>query len=602
MRRTVRSYLRPYRAVFLFALVQVAFLTGLELLKPWPVKIVIDYALAGKPLPWPLFSNWSPLWILAGACVGLVAIYLFLGGASVLNNYTTIRVGQRMVHDLRRDLYSHLQRLSLDFHNRHQIGDLLYRVTADTLSIQTLTMNGIFPVLSALLLLGGMFFIMARMDWQLTLLALGMVPVMVVLVILISKRIESAAFRARRRQSEVYTVVQRAMSAVRIIQAFTKEEDEHERFMAVSGRSLQADLRLYTLQSFYSWGVDVVIASGSALVLWVGAQRVFSGSLTLGDLVVFISYLASLYEPINRIFQTYGLVQEARAGVKRVFEIFEVEQELKDGCRAFGTERAKGRVAFEAVVFEYAPGHPVLKRINLQIEPGERIAIVGESGAGKSTLMSLLPRFYDPQQGCVKLDGIDVREFRLHSLRRQIGMVLQPPLIFPISIRDNIAYGRPDATLEEISAAAHLAHIDDFITSLPHGYETIVGEQGATLSEGQKQRLTIARAILRDAPLLILDEPTSSIDTETERLIIKSLETLTSGKTTLIIAHRLSTIRHVNRVVVLQQGQIVEEGAFMELVRGGGPFASLYRSQFGYDQDDRIFRQKKTGSPYATAR
>lgn len=590
MKRTVRSYLYPYRLPFLFALSQVVVISALELLKPWPIKIVIDHVLAGNPVPWPPLADWPPMWILAGACGGLVSVYFLLGGAAVLNNYTTIRIGQSMVNDLRRDLYSQLQRLSLKFHNRNPIGDLLYRVTADTLAIQTITMNGIFPVLSALVLLGGMFFIMARMDWHLTLLALSIVPVMIAVIVVVNRRIESAASHARRHQSEVYSVVQRAMSSVRIIQAFTKEDDEHKRFMNVSQRSLAADLRLYTLQSFYSWGVDVVIASGSALVLLVGAQRVLSGSMTLGELVVFVSYLVSLYEPINRIFQTYGLVQEARAGVRRVFEILEVERELEDGPRVLGDNRAEGRVCFEGVFFEYVRGHPALKQIDLQIERGERVAILGASGAGKSTLVSLVPRFYDPRQGRVTLDGVDVREFQLQSLRRQIAMVLQPPLIFPISIRDNIAYGRPEATLPEVISAARFARVDDFIAKFPQGYETVVGEQGATLSEGQKQRLTIARAILRNAPVLILDEPTSSIDSETERLIMESLETLMAGKTTLIIAHRLSTVRQVDRIVVLHQGEIVEQGTFAELMRRRGPFASMYKTQFGLHEQERQIR------------
>jgi ATP-binding cassette subfamily B protein len=450
-------------------------------------------------------------------------------------------------------------------------------------------MNGIFPVLSALLLLGGMFFIMARIDAYLTILAISIVPILIAVIVLLNSRIVSAANRARRQQSEVYSVVQRAMSAVRIIQAFTKEEDEQRRFATVSQRSLAADLRLYTLQSFYTWGVDVVIAIGMALVLWVGARRVLSGSMTMGELIVFVSYLVSLYVPINRILQTYGLVQEAKAGLKRVFEILEVERDLKDGPRVFGDGCAKGQISLQRVSFEYTHDRSVLKEIDLQIQPGESVAIVGASGAGKSTLVSLVPRFYDPQRGRVLLDGVDVREFQLHSLRSQIAMVLQPPLIFPLSVRENIAYGRPDASMDDIISAARLAHIDDFIVDLPQRYETVIGEQGATLSEGQKQRLTLARAILRNAPILILDEPTSSVDTETESLIMSSLETLMAGRTTLIIAHRISTVRRVDRILVLENGEIVEQGSFTELIRHRGRFASLYQKQFGlYDEERKL--------------
>jgi ATP-binding cassette, subfamily B, bacterial len=590
MKHTVRSYLYPHRVAFLVALCQVVLISGLELLKPWPIKIVLDHVLTGQPLPWSILSNWPSGWLLTASASGLVVIYFLLGGATVVNNYTTIRIGQKMVHDLRSDLYSQLQRLSLNFHHRNQVGDLLYRVAADTLAIQTITMNGIFPVLSALLLLGGMFFIMARIDGYLTLLAISIVPVLIAVIVLLNRRIVSAASRARRQQSEVYSVVQRAMSAVRIIQAFTKEEDEQRRFATVSQRSLAADLHLYTLQSLYSWGVDVVVAVGMALVLWVGAQRVFSGSMTTGELVIFVSYLVSLYVPINRILQTYGLVQEAKVGLKRVFEILEVERDVKDGPRVLVGARAKGQISLQRVSFEYTHDRPVLKEINLQIEAGESVAIVGASGAGKSTLVSLVPRFYDPQRGRVMLDGVDVREFQLHSLRRQIAMVLQPPLIFPVSLRENIGYGRPNASLDEIIHAARLAQIDDFITELPQQYKTVIGEQGATLSEGQKQRLTLARAILRDAPILILDEPTSSVDTETEGLIISSLENLMVGKTTLIIAHRLSTVRRVDRILVLRQGEIIEEGNFTELIRHRGVFASLYQRQFGLYEEERKLR------------
>ena len=590
MKHTVRSYLYPHRVAFLVALCQVVLISGLELLKPWPIKIVLDHVLTGQPLPWSILSDWPSGWLLMASASGLVVIYFLLGGATVVNNYTTIRIGQKMVHDLRSDLYGQLQRLSLKFHHRNQVGDLLYRVAADTLAIQTITMNGIFPVLSALLLLGGMFFIMARIDGHLTLLAISIVPILIAVIVLLNRRIVSAASRARRQQSEVYSVVQRAMSAVRIIQAFTKEEDEQKRFATVSQRSLAADLHLYTLQSLYSWGVDVVVAVGMALVLWVGAQRVFSGSMTTGELVVFVSYLVSLYVPINRILQTYGLVQEAKVSLKRVFEILEVERDVKDGPRVLVGARAKGQISLQRVSFEYTHDRPVLKEINLQIEAGESVAIVGASGAGKSTLVSLVPRFYDPQRGRVMLDGVDVREFQLHSLRCQIAMVLQPPLIFPVSLRENIGYGRPNASLDEIIHAARLAQIDDFITELPQQYDTVIGEQGATLSEGQKQRLTLARAILRDAPILILDEPTSSVDTETEGLIVSSLENLMVGKTTLIIAHRLSTVRRADRILVLRQGEIIEEGNFTELIRHRGVFASLYQRQFGLYEEERKLR------------
>jgi ATP-binding cassette subfamily B protein/subfamily B ATP-binding cassette protein MsbA len=441
-------------------------------------------------------------------------------------------------------------------------------------------MNGFYPIFSALILLGGMFAIMVRLDGLLTLLALSVCPALLVSISLLNTRISSAATYANQSESAVYSLVQRTMSAMRIVQAFTKEEDEHRRFMTASQESLTASLRLYTLQAFYSWIVNVVIALGTALVVWVGARHVLSGTLSVGDMIVFTSYLTSLYVPINNISQTWGLIQGAKVGVQRVFEILEVERDLKEGPKVFPVAAARGEVAWSGVCFQYFPDQPILKQINLCVRPGQKVAIVGPTGAGKSTLVSLLPRFYDPQAGRVTIGGVDIREFQINSLRRQIAMVLQPPLVFPLTMRENIAYGRPEAPLEEVVAASRLACIHDVIAKLPQGYETVVGEQGATLSEGERQRLTIARAILRNAPILILDEPTSSVDAETEALIMDGLERLMAGKTAFIIAHRLSTVRQADLIVVLRAGQIVETGTFAELMQRQGSFASLYRTQF----------------------
>jgi len=578
--RRIFSYLWPYRYPFLGALGQVFLISSFELAKPWPLKIVIDNVLGGKPLALKFASSWPSELLLVVACAALVSVYILLGGLTVINNFATIRIGQRMVNDLRSDLYMHLQRLSLAFHSRHQVGDLLYRVTADTYAIQTLTMNGLFPIVSALILLVGMFFIMVRLDWQLTLMALSVCPVLFLSISLMGSRISSAATHARERESAVYSLVQRAMSSIRVIQAFTKEEEEHRSFMAASHQSLAASLRLYTLQTLYSGVINIVIAVGTAVVVWVGARHVLSGVLTIGEIVVFTSYLASLYGPINSISQTWGLIQGARVGVRRVFEILEKEKGLEDGTRTFAAAGAQGEVSFEDVSFHYLPEQPVLKQVRLQVRKGQTIAIVGPTGAGKSTLLSLLPRFYDPQAGRVKIDGLDIREFTLKGLRRQISMVLQPPLVFPITFAENIAYGRPEAGRDEIVEAARLARIHDHIERLPQGYGTLVGEMGATLSEGERQRLTIARAILRNAPILILDEPTSSVDAETEALIMEGLKSLTAGRTTFIIAHRLSTVRQADRIVVLREGRVVEEGTFTELMGKEGPFALLYRTQF----------------------
>jgi ATP-binding cassette subfamily B protein len=593
MRRTVRSYLRPYWAVFVFALVQVLFISALELLKPWPLKIIIDNVLSGNPLPWGFALSWSSQSLLLLACTGLVVVYLLLGGLRLLNDYTTIRIGQSMVNDLRRDLYSHIQRLSLSFYHRQQVGDLMYRITADTLGIQTLTMNGLFAVLSASVLLGGMLIVMLWVDWYLTLLAMTVCPPLFCAIALLNKKISLAATEARQKGSTVYSVVQRTLSGMRVIQAFTKEEDEGRRFLQASSDSLASDLRLYNLQNFYYAVVNVTIAAGTAAILWLGTRHVLSGDLSVGEMIVFTSYLASLYAPLNSIFQTYGLVQSAKVGVRRAFEILESEESLPEGSSVFRPVGPRGQIAFKDVSFGYNVSQPVLKKINLLVAAGEKIAIVGPTGAGKSTLVSLLPRFYDPQSGHVTIDGIDIREFQLKSLRRQIAMILQPPLVFPLTIRENIAYGRPEASMEEIVSAAKVAQVHDFVEQLPQKYETLVSEQGSTLSEGQKLRLTIARGILLNAPILILDEPTSSVDSETEALIMEGLERLMAGRTTFIIAHRLSTVRKADLIVVVRGGEIVEQGTFSELLRRRGMFASLYRTQFGLQEQVQKFRLVK---------
>lgn len=571
--RQVLSYLKPYRGKFAFAMAQVVVLNALEILKPWPLKIVIDYVLPRRPWPW--LATWSPLDLLVGATLGLIVIYGALGAISVLNNFTTISIGQGMVNDLRSRLYQHLQRLSLSYHSRAAVGDLIYRVTADTYAIQALAMNGIFPVLSATVLLGGMFVVMLRLDWQLTLVAMAVCPFLLLAIVLLNRRITAVAVHARESESAVYQLVQRGMSAIKVVQAFSKEEEEHTAFVAQSTASLRSSLQLYTLQTLFSAGTNLLLAAGTAAVLWLGAQHVWSGALTIGDMIVFISYLASLYAPINALIQTYGTVQGAKAGMVRVQEVLGTDATIVDGTESF-REPPRGHVQFVDVSFGYSPGRVTLQHIDIEARPGEVIAIVGSTGAGKSTLVSLIPRFYDVSQGQVLIDGIDVRRLRLTELRRQISMVLQPPMAFPLSVRDNIAYGRTSASLEEVERAARMAQAHEFIARLPEGYDTVIGEQGATLSEGERQRLTIARAVLRDAPILILDEPTSSVDTNTEAAIMEAIEELMRGRTTFVIAHRLSTVRRAGQILVVQNGDIIERGTFDELMQQRGFFHQLY--------------------------
>lgn len=576
--RRVFRYTRPYAASISAAIAIVLVCNALEVLKPWPFKLVIDNVLSAKPAP-----AWLPPrgagQLLMAACGGLVVLYLLLSILQVTNNYVTIAIGQRMVNDLRARLFEHLQRLSLSFHRRREIGDLMVRITYDTFSIQTIAMNGLFPVLSSAILLMGMFAVMIRLDPMLTLIALGVVPMLLMLIGTISGRIEKIASGARIKESRLYNVAHRALSAIHVVQAFTGETEVYREFVESSRESLDENLRLYTVQTVYSGAVNVMIALGTALVIYVGALHVMHSQLTLGELIVFTTYLASLYQPINQMFQTYGMVQSAKAGMTRCMELLDLEPEIQDRPGAHAIGHVRGEIEFRGVVFGYDAAKPVLRGVNFKARPGEAIAIVGPTGVGKSTMASLLARFYEPQSGVVAIDGRDVREVTLKSLRENIAMVLQPPLVLNESVRSNIALGKPGAPNAEIERAAHQAGLAPVLARLPKGLDEIVGQGGHTLSQGEAQRVTIARALLKNAPILIMDEPTSALDAETESLVMAAVEQAMKGRTTLVIAHRLATIQHASQILVLREGVIEERGAFAELLSRGGFFSYLYSLQ-----------------------
>jgi ATP-binding cassette, subfamily B, bacterial len=579
--RRVVHYLRPYRAPFTFALGQVALMSAFDLLRPWPLKIVVDNVLGDRPLPFGVDAMLGKPALLAGCALALVCLQAMLAALSYWNNQTTITIGQRMVNDLRSDLYQHLQRLSLSFHVNRQVGDLLYRLTADTYAIQTLTMNGIFPVVSATMFLAGMTVVLVRIDWLLTLVALAVCPVLYLAIQRMIGRVTDESLSARELESGVYSVLHHGLSAIRVVQAFTQEEAEHRRFIDQSYASLSASRRLYLVQTLYSGLVSTLIAAGAALVLWIGAARVLDGKMSVGDVLVFLGYVTALYAPVNSLSQTYSTIQSAKAGIWRVFEILEAPEVVTSGPRVLERAKLRGEIRFEEVEFSYDGKRSVLADVSFTAPPGSSVALVGPTGAGKSTLVSLLPRFYDPRSGRVLLDGVDLREFQLPMLRRNIAMVLQPPIVFSATVRENIAYGKPGASAEEVARAAALAQLTPFLDRLPEGLDTRIGEGGANVSEGERQRLTIARALLRDAPILILDEPTASIDAETEALLIEGLKTLMHGRTIFIIAHRLSTVRDADQILVIREGRIVERGGYERLVREQGFFARLVRLQEG---------------------
>jgi ATP-binding cassette, subfamily B, bacterial len=575
----VAAQMRRHAWRLTLAVSEVLLISALEVLKPWPLKIVIDNVLGGaKPkLNW--LQNMTPAVLLKVGCLGLIALYLGLSVLQVSNNYLTISIGQRMVNDLRSRLFEHLQRLSLAFHRRREVGDLMMRINYDTFSIQTLAMNGMFPILSSLILLAAMFFMMLHIDTTLTLVALGVVPLLLILIGSISSRIDRLATGARMKESDLYNVAHRALSAIHVVQAFTREAEVHREFVEKSSESLSENLRLYLFQTVYSGAVNILIAGGTAMVIYIGALHVMAHRLTIGDLVVFVTYLASLYAPINQLFQTYGQVHSAVAGMRRCLELLEMEPEIKDRPGARPAGRLRGAVEFRDVTFGYDSGEPVLKNISFKADPGETLAIVGPTGAGKTTLSSLLARFYEQQSGTIEIDGRAIEQFTLRSLRENIAVVLQPPMVLSDTIRANIALGKPSATGEEVSRAAQMARLGPLLAKLPGGLDTVVGPGGHQLSQGEAQRVTIARALIKNAPILILDEPTSALDAETESLVMAAVQEVMRGRTTLVIAHRLATIQNATRILVLRGGRIEEQGPFKELINAGGFFSYLYSLQ-----------------------
>lgn len=569
--------MRPHLGRFALALLCVLIASAAEVLKPWPLKVVIDNVLRGAPPTGRWLAAMPRGELLAAACLGLVAIYAFLAVVNLANSYLTLSIGQQMVNDLRAELFAHLQRLSLSFHRRREIGDLMVRVTYDTSSIQAIAMNGFFPALSSMILLIAMFAVMIRMDVTLTAVSLAVVPFLFMLIALLSRRIHRIADAHLTRESRLYTVAEGALSAIHVVQAFTAEAESYREFVSSSSESLGEYLRLYLLQSIYSGVVGVLIAAGTAAVVYVGARHVLDGRLTIGDLIVFTIYLASLYGPVNQIFQTYGQVRTGQAGLRRCLELLALEPEIKDQPAARTLARVKGEIEFDNVVFGYDPGQTLLKGISFRASAGETIAIVGPSGVGKTTVTALAARFFDPQQGAVRIDGIDIREVTLDSLRRNIAMVLQPPLLVGGSLRANVAFGSAGASDDQVLRAAKMARLEPVIARLPSGISEKIGPGGHALSEGEAQRVTIARALLKDAPILIMDEPTSALDIETEAMVLAAVQGAMRGRTTLVIAHRLSTIRNADRILVLLEGVIEESGTFQELIARDGFFHHLYK-------------------------
>jgi ATP-binding cassette subfamily B protein len=584
--RRVLEYYRSFAVPTLLGLVFSLAGIGLNLLKPWPFKVIVDYILPsrGGLHPPAMFrtgaalNEFSPTQLIAFLCLTLVLIQILWGLCNFASNYIFVKVGLQALLKLRTDLYSHLQRLSLKFHDTRRSSDSSFRVAYDSQSIQTIYNKGFTAIFGSIITLIGTFVIMVRLDWRLALLSLAVVPLLIATIYLFANRIRRESTWIQEQESAVLAQAQEGLSSIRMVHAFGREEFEVSQFHQQARGSLQANLRLTLTNVKSALVISTLMVLGTAAMYYLGTLHVLAGTLSLGSLLVFSAYLLMLYQPLESLTYTAWAMEGATAGARRCFEVLDRRDDVVDSPNAIPIEKTDGAISFQNASFGYDSDREVLRNVNLEIAPNQIIALVGGTGAGKSTLLSLVPRFYDPTAGRLALDGRNFREITKKSLRAQIAIVLQDTLLFSTTVRENIAYGRPDASEEEIREAAQRAQADGFISQLPNGYDSLVGERGSHLSVGQRQRLGIARAFLKNAPILLLDEPTSALDPATEAAIMDTIKELMRGRTTLIVTHRIATIHNVDQIVVLDQGRVVEQGRGPELVTRGGIYAKLYKS------------------------
>ncbi len=583
---TLTYLLSPHWKALSLALLAVAGVIAADLLEPWPLKIVVDHLLQSKAMPgWMSgavgYLDGQDRFAVLNFAVLAVAVIAVVGAVcSYAERYLTTSVGQWVMHDLRRILYQHIHRLSLAEHDEKRTGDLISRVTSDIDAIQSFITTALLGMLVNVLTLIGMIVVMFYVDWRFTLVALSVAPVLFMVVYVFTRRIKKASREVRKKESELVSVVQEVFSSIRVVKAFAREDYEQRRFEEQSLENVEIALRARSIKAKLAPIVEVIVAVGTCLVLGYGARQVLAGQLSAGLLIVFLLYLGKMYKPMRELSKMADTVSKAAVSYERIQEVLETESRVRDLPRARRAPRFRGRIEFDRACFSYNSDRPILKDVSFQIEPGQLAAFVGPSGTGKTTIISLIPRFYDPTSGQVRIDGTDIRSYTLRSLREQMSFVLQETLLFRAPVWQNIAYGKPVARRGEIIRAAQLANAHEFIEQMPRGYDTMVGERGITLSGGQRQRIAIARAVIRDTPILVLDEPTTGLDAASEEAVLEALNRLMQGRTCVVIAHHLATIQRADVIFVVKDSTVAERGTHQTLLAAGGLYAQLAAKQF----------------------
>jgi ATP-binding cassette subfamily B protein/subfamily B ATP-binding cassette protein MsbA len=595
--RTFGPHLVPYWRWFAVGYAAMGASVLTRVLTPFPLKWILDHVLLGKPLPEGRLSGWLSLFaadpptLLLCLCAAMVALVFFQGAFSYVQRFLISSAARLANNDIRNHVFHRLQLLPLAFHGKLSPGDLVVRLTDDVNTLRRLLVDSTTELLRMAFGFVSVLVLMASVDWQLTLLALAVAPPIYWLASRFRGRVEELALVTRTRESEIGAIVQENISSMAAVQAFSRQDDERQRFENETRASMLADIRRLRLSRGFGRAIELLVAIGTASVVYYAGLRALSGRLEATDLVLFVPWLKDLYSPLQRLAELLLELTRQVVSGERIAELLRTELTIRDADDAIEAPPLRGEIQFDRVSFGYRTGVPVLRELCFHARPGQLVALVGSSGAGKSTVVNLLLRLFDPWEGAIRFDGVDIRRFKLHSLRRQINVVLQDTLLLRRSVRDNIAFGRPEASLEDVVAAARAAQIHDFVTSLPDGYDTLLSDKARDLSGGQRQRLALARAILREAPILILDEPVSAVDAITEARLDETIAQVTKGRTALIVAHRLATIQRADLILVIEDGRVAEQGTHAELVASSGRYRALYETQYRRPASD-----KRTGS------